>query len=255
LPLTLGRVRAARRLSARRRWRLLRTFVLLVALVAAGRAMLVNGSDEAGVAAPQKRAWATASPKPPAVNPATAVHLTFDDGPQPVFTPLVLDLLRAARMRATFFATGRQVRAHPELAARIVAEGHSLQNHSDSHPDLTQLGPAALDAQISRAQDAIVAATKVSPRCLRVPYAKVNPQVTAAAARYGLTLVGWTVDTRDWARPGATAIAARTVAGLQRGAIVLMHDGGGDRSQTVAALRTVLATLAARGLTSTALCM
>jgi peptidoglycan-N-acetylglucosamine deacetylase len=189
----------------------------------------------------------------PAVTPVRhvgpgEVALTIDDGPDPRWTPQVLDLLRANGVTATFCLVGTQVRAHPDLVRRIAAEGHALCDHTESHDIHLPARPAAtVDAEVRSGRDDIAVAAGVRPVWFRAPGGNWSPEILAAAARLGMTPLDWSVDPRDWDRPGAAAIAA-TVGAAPGGSVVLVHDGGGDRSQTVAALATALPRLRARGL-------
>ncbi|GAA2349103.1 polysaccharide deacetylase family protein [Dactylosporangium salmoneum] len=178
-----------------------------------------------------------------------AVALTVDDGPHPDWTPPLLDLLARHGVRATFFLIGDRVRERPDLARRIAGEGHALGNHSMTHPHpFAALAPAALEAEIAGTQEAIERATGVRPRLFRAPSGNWSPRVLRAAAGHGLTPVDWTVNPSDWRAPGTERIA-RALDRSRAGHIMLCHDGGGDRSQTVAALAHVLPRLRARGLT------
>lgn len=174
--------------------------------------------------------------------PAGTVYLTFDDGPSAGYTPQVLDLLAQYHAQATFFMIGSQAQAQPGLVARVRAAGHVIGNHTYSHPWLTTLATPAIGTQIS-STSAVLGGTK----CLRPPGGYVDARVRSVAAGLGQNVVLWTVDPQDWSRPGTAAITNTVLAKTRAGSIVLMHDGGGDRSQSVAALRTILATLAARG--------
>lgn len=195
----------------------------------------------------------TAEAAPPVGPP---VYLTFDDGPDPVITPQVLDLLAAHNAKATFFAQGSQVQAYPDLARRIVAEGHSLQNHAWNHPRLPDLPQSEITyGQLQPTNDAIAAATGVTPTCLRAPYGATSPTVYSAAASVGLEVVGWHLNPADYNDPGAAAIAGSVLGNISVGSIVLLHDAGaGDRQQTVDALAAILTELSARGLQPAALC-
>lgn len=177
------------------------------------------------------------------------MHLTFDDGPDPRWTPQVLALLRRYDAKATFFAIGRSVEQHPALARRIIRDGHMLGNHTYSHADLTQLTASRFFLEVDRTRDAIRRATGVTPTLLRPPYGAVSRATRALAAARGYRVSLWDVDPQDWRRPGAGAIVGTVLAGVRPGANVLFHDGGGDRSQTLAALRELLPVLAARGYT------
>ena len=187
-----------------------------------------------------------AAPAPKAL-PTKYVVLTFDDGPDPVYTPLILDVLAEYDAKATFFEVGRNVVKHPALTKRIHAAGHSVQNHTWTHADLRPLSAASFRQQISSTDQAIRAQTGGTPACLRPPYGAVNSTVTKQAKALGKDLVVWDIDSRDWTKPGTAAIVRRVLAGVHNGSVILMHDGGGNRSQTVAALPTILKTLKARG--------
>ena len=177
--------------------------------------------------------------------PGGVVYLTFDDGPHPTYTPQVLDILARRGARATFFVLGSLAEARPELVARIVAEGHTVANHAWNHENLAGLPRSSFDDTIGRTQ--AVLADRATP-CLRPPYGSIDAFTREWAASAGLDLVLWTVDTNDWRRPGAQVIADRIVAGAADEAIVLMHDGGGNRTQTVEGLELALDRLSGRGL-------
>ncbi len=187
-------------------------------------------------------------------SPLPKVAITFDDGPSPEHTPAVLDALRSAGARSTFFVLGRNVRAHPELARRIVAEGHELASHGDDHSLLTFAGPSAIAHQFRAAEEAVSQAIGTSVTHLfRPPHGYRGPFLAPVARRLGYRIVGWTGSIFDTARPGVDVIVDRCAGVIAPGAIVLLHDGdgsgqGGDRSQTVAALPRVLETVRARGL-------
>lgn len=175
------------------------------------------------------------------------IYLTFDDGPDPRWTPQVLDLLRRYDAHATFFVVGASVSSSPALARRIIRDGHMLGNHTYSHADLTSVSTSRFHLELERAQQAIRRATGVSTRWLRPPYGAVSASVRSLAAAHGYRISLWDVDTQDWRRPGASTISATVLSRARSGSTVLMHDGGGDRTQTVAALREILRTLTARG--------
>lgn len=185
------------------------------------------------------------------------VYLTFDDGPHPTWTPQVLDVLARHGVNATFFVLGQNVQAYPELTLRLVEAGHDAENHTFDHASLDRVDRATLIMEVRDTDDAIHAAVgdRVDPiACLRPPYGAFDEQTSALAAELGKTLTLWTVDPQDWRRPGATQIADHLLAHAHAGAILLMHDGGGERSQTVEALDTVLGELSARGYTFSLLC-
>ncbi|HEY6681927.1 MAG TPA: polysaccharide deacetylase family protein [Propionibacteriaceae bacterium] len=166
------------------------------------------------------------------------VYLTFDDGPSQ-YTPAVLNILRATHSTATFFELGFRQAEHPAEAAQVRATGNNIGNHTYSHPDLTTLTAGEIRSEVAR-----------GPRsgCLRPPFGATDPRVRRILAQEGLREVLWTTDTKDWSRPGSKKIVkAATAPAVGAGSIVLMHDGGGDRSQTVAALPQIIATLQQRG--------
>jgi peptidoglycan-N-acetylglucosamine deacetylase len=182
-----------------------------------------------------------------------AVALTVDDGPHPEWTPRLLDLLARHEIRATFFLIGGEVRAHPGLARRIVAEGHSIGNHTMHHPErFGALPKAELEQEIVDAQRCIEDVTGVATTWFRAPYGSWTPLVLERLRAHGLRGVDWSFDPEDWSEPGAAHVA-RVVGGSGPGDIVLCHDGGGDRSGTVEALREVLPALLDRGTRFTAL--
>lgn len=160
--------------------------------------------------------------------------LTFDDGPGK-FTQGVLDALAAKHVPATFFVLGISAAANPAMIEKIRAAGHQVENHSWDHPILTKLTPEQIRSQITRTSKAIGGS-----RFLRPPYGIYDAKVTAEAAALGIRLVMWTVDTRDWETPDAQAILAKVKAQTKPGAIILMHDGGNNRSATVASIPLVV---------------
>jgi uncharacterized protein (TIRG00374 family) len=182
------------------------------------------------------------------------IAITFDDGPSPEWTPGVLDALRDAGVRATFFTLGRQVRAHPDIARRIVDEGHELASHGDDHSLLVFAGPRAIAHQFRAAESALADAVDgKASKLFRAPHGYRNPFVSAIAGQEGYRMVGWHGAVFDTARPGVDAIVARCRDVLRPGAILLLHDGdgsgqGGDRGQTVAAVPHILATAREQGL-------
>jgi len=176
------------------------------------------------------------------------VALTFDDGPHPRYTPQTLALLRRHRVKATFCLVGVNVRAYPHLVRAIVAEGHTLCNHSWNHDlRLGSRSTATIRANLVRTSNAIrAAATGARVAYYRQPGGRWTSRVVAIARGLGMTSLHWKVDPQDWRKPGAARIAARVTAGTAAGAIVLLHDAGGDRRGTVSALNSILPNLARR---------
>jgi peptidoglycan/xylan/chitin deacetylase (PgdA/CDA1 family) len=229
---------------------------LTIAAVAVG---LITTSGLAATATPRTSTTSTTSTvsavsavsaaSTVAAAPARAkyVYLTFDDGPSTPYTAQILKILRAYGARATFFEIGRNVARYPYLTRRVDQMGHSVQNHTWSHPNLRKVSSATFRSQVQKTDRYIRAQTGYTPRCLRPPYGATNKLVSRRAAALGKSIRLWTTDTRDWSRPGTSVIVRRALARVHSGSVILMHDGGGNRSQTVAALPTILRTLKARG--------
>jgi peptidoglycan/xylan/chitin deacetylase (PgdA/CDA1 family) len=179
---------------------------------------------------------------------ARCVALTFDDGPQPPYTDALLDVLEQTATPATFFVLGDQIGRNEELLRRMVRQGCAVEVHAWEHADMTGQSPRHLRRDIERTRDLIHAVTRRAPRYLRPPYGEANPAVLDAIRAAGLIPVFWTVEAADWTKPGADVIRDRIVAGLDDGAVVLLHDAGGDRRQTVAAVPPIIEAAVARGL-------
>jgi peptidoglycan/xylan/chitin deacetylase (PgdA/CDA1 family) len=166
------------------------------------------------------------------------LYLTFDDGPQKEWTPKVLQVLAKHQAKATFFVLGREAAAHPDLVALTRAAGHRIGNHTWDHKMLTKIPAAKMRQEIL---------TGVRSKCFRPPFRETNAQVAAVAASYHQRQVLWDVDTLDWSKPGTAKIERTILQGARPGAIILMHDGGGNRSETVAALDSALTKLTRQG--------
>ncbi|MEV4176358.1 polysaccharide deacetylase family protein [Nonomuraea sp. NPDC049709] len=175
------------------------------------------------------------------------VALTFDDGPDPDHTPRLLDLLHHYRVPATFFCLGLHAAAHPRLVARIAGEGHSVGNHTWSHPYLPDLTKHEVLAQVDRTAEVLAGITGEVPTLFRPPFGGRNADVLRWLAEHGQTTVLWDVEAADWALPGAPAIAHQVIGDTDFGSVILLHDGGGDRSQTIEALPLILETLMVSG--------
>ena len=172
------------------------------------------------------------------------VALTFDDGPFAATTAKLLATLRDSDVRATFFTVGRNIEANRELQVLTKRAGMWIANHSWSHPNLTELSPGEVYAELARTQLVSVEVTKKWPTLFRPPYGATNAQVTSTARQLGMTEVLWTVDSRDWAGVSSAEIRERAAA-LQPGGIILMHDG---IQNTIDAVPLVVADLRERGL-------
>jgi peptidoglycan/xylan/chitin deacetylase (PgdA/CDA1 family) len=179
------------------------------------------------------------------------VALTFDDGPGPATRP-ILDLLAEYHVHATFCEVGQEVTRDPGVVGRILAEGHRLCDHTVDHPQPMHTQPHDRQVhEIADAQQSIVDAGGPGTHVawFRAPGGDFSADNEQIAADHGMRSLGWSVDPRDWSRPGVPAIVANVQQHVRPGSVVLMHDGGGDRSQTVAALRQLLPWLVAQGYT------
>ena len=176
-----------------------------------------------------------------------AIALTIDDGPSPVYTPQVLRVLEKYGVRATFSMVGESVSRYPAIAREVADAGHTIINHTWDHARLTALSASRQRAEIAGATDAIHAATGSSPRMFRAPYGVWSREALAYCARMRLVPLDWSVDPRDWSRPGVSEIVSTIMRTTRSGSIILEHDGGGDRSQTVAALKVVIPRLIGEG--------
>ena len=187
-----------------------------------------------------------------------AIALTFDDGPDPHWTPRLLDVLARAGARGTFFPIAPRAAAHPDLVARMIAEGHAVGLHCDAHERHSQRGADWLRADTRRALERL-RDLGLTPTLWRTPWGDLAPWTDAVAAEHGLRLVGWSVDTHDWRGDDAQAMLSATADELRPGAIVLAHDGIGpgarraDPRQTVLYADLVAAYAANRGLSLAAL--
>ncbi|GAA4684230.1 bifunctional polysaccharide deacetylase/glycosyltransferase family 2 protein [Phytohabitans rumicis] len=186
--------------------------------------------------------------------PDRTIALTFDDGPDPQWTPKILDVLARYGAHATFFQVGSAVNEHPDIARRVLSEGHEIGAHTFTHADLTSIPAWRRGIELTLSNNAIAAATGRVPVLVRPPYSSEPDAVTGAdftalrqAAAAGHLIVLADRDTEDWRRPGVAAIIAAAQPAKGRGAVVMMHDSGGNRAQTVAALDALIPRLQAQG--------
>ncbi|WP_328305466.1 glycosyltransferase [Actinomycetospora sp. NBC_00405] len=186
--------------------------------------------------------------------PDRTVALTFDDGPDPVWTPEILEVLARHRVPGTFFVVGSMVARHPDMAQRVVASGSEIGVHTFTHPDLAGVSELRRDREIADTELAIAGATGVSTHLVRPPFSSTSDALddpgygtVLAAGRQGYVTVLTDVDGEDWQRPGVDAIVRNATPQNGAGATVLLHDAGGDRAQTVAALDRLIPQLQAQG--------
>ncbi|MEV4422986.1 polysaccharide deacetylase family protein [Patulibacter sp. NPDC049589] len=167
-----------------------------------------------------------------------ALHLTFDDGPSPAWTPVVLAALERIGARATFFVLGDAVRAHPDLVRAAVAHGHRVELHADRHERHDRMSAAAIRADAGAALDALRAAG-VAPAWWRTPWGRITDATRTVAAERGLRLVGWDADTHDWRGDRAEAMLAAVERDAPAGGVVLAHDGLGPGATRAGCEETV----------------
>lgn len=184
------------------------------------------------------------SPKPPADKKVIA--LTFDDGPSSFSAP-ILQILKSKDAKATFMDIGDQSAAMPNIEQQMLADGNQVASHSFSHPDLTTLNRDALRKQLTAGFDAINKASNSTTRMLRAPYGSFNKQTWMNSCDLVSSNILWTIDTQDWEQPGEQQIKKQVMDNAYSGAIVLMHDGGGDRTQDVKILPEIIDGLKSQG--------
>jgi peptidoglycan/xylan/chitin deacetylase (PgdA/CDA1 family) len=248
-------------------WKTIAGFVAASGALSVCGAVMINGlplpSETASVrdAKPVASTEDVSEPDPDVIVGSTAhksgkhIALTFDDGPDPTWTPQVLDLLDQYDARATFCLVGTSAQANPDLVRRIADDGHALCDHTMTHDEgLPSLPVEDREAEIAGCRDAIVdAAPDARVRYFRAPagaFSAAGDQdpdsVQRIATRLGMQPLAWSIDTEDWTQPGVDAI----VSAVQQAGdhdVVLLHDAGGDRRQTMTALETVLPWLAEQG--------
>ena len=212
----------------------------LLAIAVATVATVAAPASAPSVAA---RASSAAGVTAAAVAYAGTVYLTFDDGPSATYTPQVLSVLRRYGVRAVFFEVGQNLSWNASVTRTLRTYGNKIGNHTWSHPDLTTLSSASVTWQLNRMEGAL----GYRPRCVRPPYGATSSRIAAIIAARGQRQILWTVDPRDWSRPGTWTIVDRVLFNVRDGSRILLHDGGGNRSQTVAALDLLIPRLRARG--------
>ncbi|MEA2158515.1 MAG: peptidoglycan-N-acetylglucosamine deacetylase, partial [Solirubrobacteraceae bacterium] len=186
----------------------------------------------------------------PYVRVAGAQHkeiaLTFDDGPGP-YTPQVLSVLERKNSPATFFEVGVEERYFHAATSQIVADGYPIGDHTEAHAPMSKLSPADQQTQLVQQISAMGAFGAAFPRMFRPPYGLFNAATLKLLKKYRMLMVLWTIDTSDYRQPGVSTIVNSVLSAARPGAIVLMHDAGGVRTETVAALPRIISRLRARG--------
>ena len=175
------------------------------------------------------------------------VALTFDDGPHPKYTTEILDLLEQYDAKGTFFVVGQLAEKNPEIIMRMYEEGHELANHTYTHPS-TKAVPK-LRKEIEQTNDVIFSITGFYPNLFRPVEGYYTDELVQTVVKDGFTLVMWSwhQDTEDWKDPGVNIIVSRVLKGIKEGNVVLLHDGGGNRTQTVKAIEKILPELKKQG--------
>ncbi len=171
------------------------------------------------------------------------VALTFDDVPDPRYTPKVLDVLKRKGVRATFFVVGTRARKHPEIVKRIRREGHAIGNHSFSHPDFSRLSLAHMKEQVLKTEERLLPLAGFRPKLIRPPYGEIRPDQLDWTRREGYTVVNWDVDSSDWRQLTADQVFRNVTRAVRPGSVVLLHAGGGEGqklSGTVQALPRII---------------
>lgn len=176
------------------------------------------------------------------------VALTFDDGPDPKYTPILLETLHLEGIRATFFVLGMQAEKTPEILQWIYKAGHEIGNHGYSHPDIKKLKRPEIYQEIKRAEKVILSATGYRPICYRPPGGVVTPAVLKATYDAGYELIHWSVDPKDWKRDRTAEVIAGSIKNkVGAGDILLFHDGGVNQEESIKALLSLIHDLKKNG--------
>jgi peptidoglycan-N-acetylglucosamine deacetylase len=184
-------------------------------------------------------------------NERRVIYLTFDDGPHSPYTEQIVELLSQHNAKATFFVVGRLAQANSDLIRNMYEAGHGIGNHTWNHRSLQGVSREIFTEEMSSTTRAV---GKYMASCMRPPYGATDADTHTYASEIGYSVVMWSIETWDWKRPGASTIASRVINQAFPGAIVLLHDGGGNRSQTVSALEMILKELTAQGYSFEAFC-
>lgn len=178
------------------------------------------------------------------------IALTFDDAPDDIFTPKILDILKEKKVKATFFLVGYRIEKYPDVAKRIVREGHAVGNHSFNHPNFLDIKDTDFQKQITRTDELIRGLTGSTPAIVRPPYGNISDKQMEWLAGSKRIVVAWDVDSLDWKGLNSEEVVTNILPKVSPGSIVLQHSGtgdGGDLSGTVHALPTVIDQLRREG--------
>jgi peptidoglycan-N-acetylglucosamine deacetylase len=172
------------------------------------------------------------------------VAITFDDGPNPQYTPQILEIFSEAKAKATFFMIGEQMKSHPEVVKQVVEQGHEIGNHTFSHPKLSQLSIDDCLAEIEQTEKFAVELVGRKPVVFRPPYFDYNQDTVSLLQQKGYPMIGAVnLEAQDWEQPGVEHILGKSRDVVENGSILIFHDGYGDRSQTIEAVRMLVSEL------------
>ncbi|MGI6553457.1 MAG: polysaccharide deacetylase family protein [Clostridia bacterium] len=216
---------------------------------------LAGGPERTGRGFPQREILDLASEFPGLVfnrGPADVkmVALTFDDGPDSLYTPKILDILQKHKVKATFFVIGKRVEVHQDIVQRMVREGHIVGNHSWSHPNLLKLDRQALEKEITQTENLLLKEIGYRTALFRSPYGSLDRQKVREVEALGYKIIAWNVDSLDWKGLTGEQVRFNILENVRQGSIVLQHSAGGpgeDLSGTVEALPVVIQTLMKEG--------
>jgi peptidoglycan/xylan/chitin deacetylase (PgdA/CDA1 family) len=240
----------------RRAWR--RGTFAALALVASGLGVgvgvtLTAPAGAAGAGTSQPAFYTYQAPGGANTAGKRVIALTFDDGPS-AYTAQVLSVLQQYHVPATFFEVGYEVAATPQISKLVSGAGYPVEDHTWNHSDLATLPLSQYSYEIDQTQNTITAATGQTPDCVRPPYDAFNSTVLGQLGSRGLTTMSYSIDSGDYKRPGVQAIVNNVVGAAFPGAVAGLHDGGGDRTETVAALPAIISGLEARGYSFVSVC-
>ncbi len=227
--------------------------VLVSAAACVALVLFMPSTGVAQDASPQPAFYTYQAPGGAATAGKRVIALTFDDGPGP-YTPQVLSILEQYHVPATFFEIGENVVEYPQYTRMLAAAGYPVEDHTWTHPDLATTPVSQFPYEIDQTQNEITSLTGETPTCVRPPYDDWNATVLDQIAQRGLTTMSYSVDPRDWSLPGVQSIVDSVVGSAFPGAVVDMHDGGEDRSETVAALPQIITDLESQGYNFVAIC-
>lgn len=177
-----------------------------------------------------------------------AVAITFDDGPNPTYTPQLLEIFSEAKGKATFFMIGEQMKNHPEVVKLVAALGHQIGNHTFTHPKLSQLSTVECLEEIERAERLIEELAGRKPVVFRPPYLDYNQDTVSLLQQKGYPMIGaLNLEAQDWEQPGVEHILEKSRDAVKNGSILIFHDGYGERSQTIEAVRMLVSELTSQG--------